>query len=346
MSKPRVMYVLRQYPQVSETYVQTEIDAVSEDFEVIVIALNDAAKIGNTAYQQHNPYLVINDIGQLQNAVRMFRPQVLHTHWMISAPLVYRLAKTLNVPFTVRAHSFDTLPSEGPRLADWRKTAPQVIPQTTRDPLCLGVLAFPFSRPFFESNGADMSKLIDCYPCVDFKRFYDPSPNGDAIMNVGACIPKKRMEDFLELGASMPERRFDIYPVSYQTEQLAARNQAMGSPVNIHAPVEPAKMPAEYKKHRWLVYTADWQINAIGWPLSVAEAQASGTGVLLPAVRPDIEQYLGGAGYAYRSLQEAREIISGEVPATMREAGFGNAKRSDVYEHRRLLTELWARAAA
>jgi glycosyltransferase involved in cell wall biosynthesis len=341
MNKPKVMYILRQYPQISETYIQTEIDAVSDDFEVIVIALQDAGKAGNTTYERHTPYLVINDLSQLSNAVRMFRPQLLHTHWLISLPLVSRIAKTFNLPFTVRAHSFDTL-SDDPRLAHWFESAPRVMPETSHDPLCLGILAFPFSRAFLKSSGTDMTKVVECYPCIDYKRFHDRTPNGEAIMNVGACIPKKRMEDFLELGQRLPDQRFNLYPLSYDTEALADKNTAMGSPVTINSPVEPALMPAEYKKHRWLVYTADTQISSIGWPLSIAEAQASGVGVLLPAVRRDIETYLAGSGYVYRSLEEACAIISAPVPEAMRDAGFANARKSDVSEHKNLLTGLWS----
>ncbi len=55
-------------------------------------------------------------------------------------------------------------------------------------------------------------------------------------------------------------------------------------------------MPGEYKKHQWLVYTACPQINQVGWPLSIAEAQAAGVGICMPEIRPDIREYIGDAG--------------------------------------------------
>lgn len=340
------MYLLRQYPQVSETYVQSEIDAVSGEFEVIVIAIQDAAAGGNAAAPRHEPYLVLNDLEQIANAVRMFRPQVLHTHWLISVPVVHQLAQAFELPFTVRAHSFDTLPNDAPRLAEWRRIARKTISEGTHDPRCAGVLAFPFSREYLAEHGARMDRVVDCFPCIDFARFHDRGPNGDAVMNVGACIPKKRMKDFLEVGASLPGIEFNLYPVSYEAGRVAELNRRMGGPVNLHAPVAHAAMPAVYKRHRWLLYTADWQMASIGWPLSAAEAQAAGVGVLLPAVRPDLEQYLNGTGYLYRSLDEAREIVAGPVPEAMREGGFENARRSDVNAHKTLLTDIWRRAIA
>lgn len=341
MNKPKVMYVLRQYPQISETYVQTEIDAVSSEYEVIVIAFQQSGKNGTSTYKQHNPYLVINDVEQIDNAVRLFKPDILHTHWAISMPFLHKLARKFGIPFTVRAHSFDAMFGVDERLSEWRKAAKEVISNAVSDELCLGVVAFPFTRPFLETNGALPEKIIDCFPCVDFNRFYDRSPNGDKIMNVGACLPKKRMEDFLELGLRLPDKEFNLYPVSYDVANIAQKNQTMGSPVRIHSPIEPSSMPAEYKKHQWLVYTADRLINTVGWPMAAAEAQASGVGVLLPDLRPDMKDYIGDAGYIYQSLDEVVEIISEPVPEHIREAGFENARKSDIYDHKTLLTDLW-----
>lgn len=342
MSKSKIMYILKHYPQISETYIQTEIDAVSEDFEVIVITLSEAGKgSGTSSYKQHNPFLVINDIQQLYNAIQMFKPQVLHTHWSISLPLIYSLAKKFGIPFTLRAHSFDTIETDGQGMKEWWKSADRVITDSVNDELCLGVLAFPFSRPFLEAKGALPHKIIDSFPCIDFRRFYDRSPNGDAIMNTGACTRKKKMEDFLELGASMTNRVFNLYPVSYKVKDIVQKNQDMGSPINIYKPVEPCMMPREYKKHQWMVYTADSVMKNVGWPLAIAEAQASGVGVLLPDIRPDMRDYIGESGYLYKTLEEAREIISKPVPEHIREAGFENARKSDVYSHKVLLTDLW-----
>jgi hypothetical protein len=110
-------------------------------------------------------------------------------------------------------------------------------------------------------------------------------------------------------------------------------------------PVELEDMPAEYKKHRWLVYTAADGGN-VGWPMSIAEAQAAGVGVCMANIRPDLRDYVGPAGFLYDSLDEALEIISKPFPEEMRNLGFEQAKKSDVFEHRALLFNLWRKAGA
>src|SRR5262249_10933441 len=131
-----------------------------------------------------------------------------------------------DIPFTVRAHSFDVLDNGGKCV---RESAPLLNSE-----LCLGVLSFPFTPPLLEGAGVRGEKVVACYPVVNYRRFCDTSPNGDAVMNVGACLPKKKMEDFLTLAASDPltlpsppaaggegrvrgGRRFDLYALGYDS---------------------------------------------------------------------------------------------------------------------------------
>jgi hypothetical protein len=100
----------------------------------------------------------------------------------------------------------------------------------------------------------------------------------------------------------------------------------------------------EYKQHQWLVYTAAFELATVGWPMAVAEAQAAGVGVCMPNIRPDLKEYIGNAGYLYDSISEVAEIIAKPVPDEIREAGFLQAKKSDIQEHKHLLTDLWHKA--
>jgi glycosyltransferase involved in cell wall biosynthesis len=163
-------------------------------------------------------------------------------------------------------------------------------------------------------------------------------------MNIGAAIPKKRMEDFIDLASVNSELRFDLYGVGHSIDQLARYNDSKGSPVSIMPPVEPDEMPGEYKRHRWLVYTASRELATVGWPMAVAEAQASGVGVCMPNLRPDLREYVGQAGILYNSIDEVTDIIRRPVPDDMRDMGFHQARKSNIFEHKVLLTDLWRSA--
>jgi glycosyltransferase involved in cell wall biosynthesis len=81
-------------------------------------------------------------------------------------------------------------------------------------------------------------------------------------------------------------------------------------------------MPAEYKKAEWLICPASDELDAVGWPLSVVEAQASGVGVCMYNLRPDLRKLIGEAGYLFSSLDEVAEIISRPFPREKRDQGF------------------------
>ncbi|MGB3655588.1 MAG: hypothetical protein WBA41_30870, partial [Rivularia sp. (in: cyanobacteria)] len=210
--------------------------------------------------------------------------------------------------------------------------------------LCLGVLAFPFARQYLEAYGVRPEKIIDCFPVVNYELFHDKSANGDAIMNTGAVIPKKKMEDYIKLSTLVPEKQFNLYALGYRVDELKSVNESKGNPVNITLPIEPNEMSPQYKKHQWLVYTADFTLATVGWPMAVAEAQAAGVGVCMPNIRPDIKEYVGEAGFIYNSIEEMVDIIKKPVPKDIREAGFLQAKKSDIQEHKHLLTNLWDKA--
>jgi glycosyltransferase involved in cell wall biosynthesis len=340
------MYILSQYPQLSETYIKTEMEALCNDFDIKVIALGKA----DFAYKRCFPFLYLTDPALICEAVEDYRPHVIHTHWLREhIGLVADVAKRANVPFTVRAHSFDTLwkePSLLRRLTGSRGVPSELsrIASLINDDLCLGVLVFPFTLARLRKAGISEAKLHACFPVVHYPRFLDRSSNGDAVMNTGACLAKKQFEDFLELGRSLPDREFNLYAIGYDRDRIQALNDAKGKPVNMISPVEPDDMPAQYKKHRWLVYTASREIATVGWSVSIAEAQASGVGVCVPNLRPDLREYVGEGGFLYNSMSEVKDIISKPFPEEMRQAGFEQAKKSDIFRHRHALTDLWAAA--
>jgi hypothetical protein len=284
---------------------------------------------------------VIADPPSMLEAVREFRPHVIHGHHLTAVQWLGEIAKRAGVPFTVRTHSFESIWGENePAPAH----LPLVVP-LVNDDVCLGLLAFPFTRANFERAGIRGEKIHDCYPSVDYERFLDRSPNGEAVMATGIGQPRKNLRAFIELAAATPGMSFDLYALGFEVEKLIELNERLGGPVRVVPPVEPAEMPREYKKHRWLVVTAS-EISSRGWPVCVAEAQASGVGVCAPNLRPDMREYVGECGFLYDSIDEVREIISRPFPEEMRRAGFEQARKSDIRRHRHVLADLWRKAVA
>ena len=330
--KPRVLYIVKNYPQLSQTYIKTEIKALQDEFEIHIVALSSP----NLPDPDHLPFRMISDRQGLVEVIRELKPSVLHSHYLVFADLLVAVATDTGTPFTIRSHSFDAIPSGAAVPLHLRG-----IGDLLRTDLCLGVLCFPFIRQHLESVGIPADKLIDCPPVVDFEFFYDRSPNTGGAMNVGAGIPKKKMEDFIALAKRVPEMRFDLYPIGHNWSGLEEFTRLQGEPATVQAPVPIAEMPRRYKEHRWLVYTACPTLKTVGWPMAIAEAQASGTMVCMANIRPDLRAYVGEAGFLYDSVEHAAEILRAPIPPAKRELGFDQARQSDIHRHKHLLTERW-----
>jgi hypothetical protein len=348
----KVMYLLSDYPALSETYIRTEIDAIARDHDVAIVARYEA----NVPYRDHLPYTVERDRDAVCELVEDFRPDVLHTHWLVEAPMVHYVGTRTGVPFTVRTHSFDMLWG-GRRSAVFNAVPgrmaafaapPQVrsAAQLLSDELCLGVIAFPFTWTRLRKLGVPDEKLRACYPVVNVRRFHDRSPNGDGVMDCGPAMRKKAMDDFLDLAEVVPERPFTLYAIDWDVDALEARNAKLHNPARIPGPIDHAEMPAEYKKQHWLVKTADAQHRTVAWPVSVAEAQASGVGVCMANLGSDLKEYVGPGGFLYDSIADARDIVAKPFPDELREASFEHAKKSDIETHRSVLTDLWPAASS
>ena len=344
----RVTYLLYQYPQLSESYASTELRAVSPDHEIDVISLNEADCLCEDGAL---PYRVIGDETEILERTRDFKPDIIHTHWLgPRLGVSVRLARALDVPLTIRAHSFDVLWKK-PRRRWYRRsssrdTSPPIAENLDflRSDSCLGILTFPFSTERLAGAGIPEEKLIPCRPVLDYERFHDESPNAPGVLNGGAALPKKDFFAYLELGRLVPELDFDLYPIGYGLEKLRERNEELNNPVKICEAVPQREMPTVYKDHNWLVYTADREIGTVGWPVSISEAQAAGVGICIPNLRPDIRDLVGPAGFVYDTIEEAADIIRQPYPDSMREEGFRFARLSDVREHIHLLTDLWKAA--
>lgn len=328
--KLKVLYFVERYAQISETYIENEIKALGDRYRLRVLATVNP----DLALRDHLlPYTIVRTLEHVLEMGGSFAPDVIHGHYLTVLERAYRLSEELQVPFTLRAHSFDVLGVPQERLASWSRFA--------NADNCLGILTFPFTIPLLEKAGFKASKLVPCWPVVDVAAFANREENGKDVMNTGAALPKKNMEDFILLGSKMPGRRFSLYPLGYNLGSLLKYNASLGEPIRVMRPVQPRDMPTQYKKHEWLVYTANPEMKTVGWPLSVTEAQASGVGVCMANIRPDLKDYVGDCGFLYDDLDQAAKIVSQPFPEELRERGFELAWRSDIRRHIHLLEDLW-----
>jgi hypothetical protein len=332
----KVQYLIKNYPQLSQTYIKSELRAVKERATTSIIATSTPNYPDKESYS----FCHLSNVDDIIAEVRSFAPHVIHTHYLNHVPIVYEVSMALGIPFTVRAHSFDCLPAGIERRLPTH--LPNVISMLNQD-ICLGVVAMPFAKGILaDMAGLNPHKLYIKPPVVDVQHFMDRSQNQRGIMNTGACIPKKRMEDFLELAIRLPSESFNLYAIGHNTEQLKSLNAARGSFLNVKPPVLYSQMPKEYKKNNWMVYTASFTEKTVGWPMAVVEAWASGVVVNIARIRPDLDDFIGDAGFCYESLDELQDRLASDPPSEVRERGFERAKSFDIRANLDELFQLWS----
>ncbi|MEH6552276.1 MAG: hypothetical protein V7744_20040 [Pseudomonadales bacterium] len=326
----KVLYICSEYPQLSETYIETEIREIRKQHEVKVISFRE----GEVKSSHGHPYTVSRDLREIYEAAKEFGPDFIHCHWLLANNIFVldQLSRKLGIPFTIRAHSFDVLNKTNLKEDHIR---------ALNSNRCRGILCFPFTAKSIENMGVNSEKLVPSPPVFDFSMFHNEEPNGEGVTLNGACLPKKRHADFIDLANLVPEKEFSLYPIGYDVEKVRVYNNLKGNPVNIFREVDHKYMPAIYKKNQWLVYPACPILNTVGWPVGILEAQASGVGVCMANTRPDLHDLVGGAGYMFDRIEDVADIIRKPLSNEMRERGFENAKNYDFQVHKEKLTSLW-----
>ena len=328
--RKKLLVVLQEYPQISETYIKNELEALAETHELEILATLAAS----APYRNRFPCLWLTRENQ-QNTIAYLRrwgPQAIHAHYLKMLPVAETISRIFNIPYTVRAHSFDVLDGAFLRI-------PRELFQSPR---LKAVLCFP---PFVENlrrAGIPAEKVVISNPLIDVPRFFTGTRSpGTGVMNVGAALPKKNMEEYIELSMLMPEHTFRLYGLGYQTRKLKALNDARGGRVEFVAPVEPEFMPAEYLRHEWLVYTASQENASVGWPMAIVEAQASGLGVAMQNIRGDLRDYCGPGAVLFDRVQDLVNIIDRPPRDEQLAAGFENSRRFDFRVQLARLADFW-----
>ena len=358
--RPRVIIFIVCYPNFSETYIHEEIRALYKDYNIKIIAYRasdrprrdplpfkiirykDSCLVFQPIHKINRKFDSPNQIKflkKIDSIIEKFKPDLLHAHYFGLGLLLQKLAERHKIPFTLRTHSMDILSEPDEKI--------EALCEAVNSPFCLRVITFPAFRDYLVAHGLQSDKLATCWPVVKFTRFYKPdlrSPTG-RVLCASPAVVKKGQTDFIDLAKIMRGKNitFDLYAKGRHLEFTKKYNGNAGNVVNIKY-ADPDDMPDIYPKYDWLVYTSDVKINKVGFPVGIAEAQASGVGVCwqeLPGRKEEQLEYMGNAGFLFKNVAELSPILSQPVSEEMRLSGLENARKCDIEQHINVLTDSW-----
>ena len=285
----RVLYVLEEFPQRSETYIRWEMECMRRwGVEIEVWRVRDLSPA--------SPYptdVVVRD-GPLADAIDAFQPHVVHCHWLyVGVDAAAEVGKTGRT-MTVRGHSFEH--------------GQERVAQLVRSYAVEGVYLFPH---FLDRD--DSPKLQKLNVSVNAELYFPEEKDRRLVIRTAAGLPYKDIVTFLETAARCPEFRFILAVTHVHTheaflDELRDRNESLGSPVEIWHDVPTEELAATVRRAGICLHTNDPGGHRFGMPISIAEAMATGSHVIVRR-SPDSMCFAGDRATYYENAEEAAAQI-------------------------------------
>jgi glycosyltransferase involved in cell wall biosynthesis len=290
----RVLYVVWHYPQLSETYIETEIRQLRQwGAQIEVWRSEDVASPYPTHTTVHS--------GSLREAVAAAQPDLIHVHWLSFALGQSEALAAVGLPVTLRLHGFDVTADALRAFLD--------------HPWARGVYAFPGQIGLLNAPDGRIRPL----PAAFDTKLFRPCKAKDRrlIVRMGSALKSKDIVFFFDLARRLPEFRFVYAGITCKfaeayAEEIRVLHQRTNSPVEVRFDVPRDEVAALMGRAGIHVHTAcpagAPHATPLGQPVSIAEGMATGA-YTLARNAPEFRDYIGCAGAFYDDLDDAERLV-------------------------------------
>ncbi len=290
----RVLYVIWHYPQLSETYIETEIRGMLRWGVTVEVW----CETGPAA--SYPPSVPVHR-GSLAEAIEKVRPHLLHIHWITFGREQIETFARFGLPITARAHGFEFSAAAMNRILEWpwlRRLYlfPHQVPADRPDPR-IRMIRSAFDSRLFAPNARKNRHLA---------------------VRTGAALPSKDLQFCFELAKRVPDVRFVVAAVTCKkaegyVDRLKEDWADSGTPCELMFDVpreEIAKLVGQAGIYLHTLHPPGHpKGTAIGMPVSIAEAMATGAHVLFRDL-PELRGYVEDAGTPYTDMDSAAEAVA------------------------------------
>ena len=288
VSPLKVLYVLNSYPQLSESYVEYELRKMRDfGFEIEVWRRQ----------KPHSPYhsdIKVHD-EDFREVVDKIKPDLIHIHWLGIAKIILPFIDDLNIPTTIRAHSFDTT-KESIRFCSKRSFVKKI---------------YCFPQHFDDFSDAKLKIQNTVFDTKIIK----PHKNKDKrlVVRGGAAIPSKSLPFFIRLAKELPDFKFILAVVKCHDNddyinELKKLANSISSPVEIKTNLTRESYTELVSEAGIFLHTVDKKLMNVGMPISISESMATGC-YIVASNNESMKRYIGESGKTYNDMNEAKKII-------------------------------------
>ncbi len=303
----KVLYVLRNFDQLSETYVTWELKHCQNQGVDIEIWVNTepTTPVETGTVKIHR--------GSLSDAIAKVVPDMIHVHWTNVMSEQMNVLKQCGVPVTGKIHRFESSAAVVKRLANV-STIAKIYGPPHLIALCNE-----------ESNTAKLQPFrVPINPEIHFPPLDVVRKDRRMVIRAGACLPTKNLEMFIELAAEMKGAfKFVLCVVvsritdarrSNLLDSLQRLNVRLGNPVDLRVNVSREDVAR-------LMQTAGIYLHTIstsprsppyGQPISIAEAMACGCHVIAqdsPRFPSAVRHHIGSKNQLYNTTKDAVDCL-------------------------------------
>jgi len=291
--RPRVLYAVQTYPQLSESYIEDEMACMQRfGADIAVWALHAGF---SPEAPRHEAFR-----GPLEAAIAAFRPDILHVHWLTVLRKQSAVLAAAGVPVTARAHSFDS--------------AAGAIQQTLGLPSLARLYLLPASAARVTTLDP---RAVTIQPAFDSTLFAPADKDPRLVLRTMAGLPQNDPKFLIDLALRLPNHRvvlaiaravgFDQVP-----GELRDYAASIGSPIAFANDLPRREIAALIARAGIFLHThpaRDARLNKlVGGPVSIAEAMATGAYIVARDL-PGLVDYVGDAGETYADIDHAAALI-------------------------------------
>lgn len=284
----RVLYALDQFPQLSESYIDAEINRMQAwGFHVEVWSAKDPKSEGGECE-------VTVHRGTLEEAIAGVKPDLLHTHWTKSAIKYRDAARRMGKPMTARGH--------------WH-FVPDQLTKLEQDKTIVRLYMFPHLARRYGGIAAKIRPMHSCFHA----EWLAPTvaKNRRMIVRTAACKKSKDLDGFIRMASRLPGYRAILILCSLgpneHYRELEELNRDLGSPVEMVRDIPHRAVAAYLAEAGIYLHTYNPDVS-FGMPVSIVEAMAAGCAVFARDV-DGARAYLGEAGKVYADEEEAVALV-------------------------------------
>lgn len=291
----RVLYVVWHYPQLSESYIETEIRGMQR------LGVHVEVWRQTTPVSPYPSLVPVHD-GSISDAIKAARPDILHVHWLGFGLSQEAWLRDAGIPVTFRLHGFEVTSA--------------TLSELLKRSWVSAIYAFPHQLQLVDAADARIRAINSQFDSVLFK----PNENKDRrlVVRTAAALASKDLPFLFDLAEQLPDFRFVLAGVTcnereaYVTE-LKELHRQKSSRVDLRFDVPREEVAALVGSAGIYLHTAvrPGQNGAtpLGMPISIAEAMATGAYLVVPDL-PELTSYAGNAGIGYRDLAGAAKAIA------------------------------------